>query len=407
MDKPKIRTLVAYPALVNDRSEIMLEDPVRISPRPFPGPIDLPLILDNFDGKSSLEDIAAAYLAKAGHTLPIADLKRLIQALDSNLMLESPRFAQVRAKMLEEWRKASQRMPVQAGVAYPKDAASITSQFNEYLKAVGGRSKINVVPQTPVCVMAPSVDPRSSAETYISAYEQLRDRHDIELFVILASAFHPMTYRFCSLRKDVVTPYGAVTTDRDFLQAVAAKLPFPLHADEWAHRAEYAIEYQVAFLQWLFGGQLKAKIAPILVGNLLGPNGTGPSPRQHAPTAAFLNSLRAEIARRPGKVCVIAGAELSHLGGRFGDQVELDEKRRKVLAERDRAMLQVLAQCDAEKFHALVVREKNVRRITGHGALYTMLAATTPRSSRLLRYGQFYEPSTNTVTTFASGAFYA
>jgi hypothetical protein len=407
MDKPKLRRLLAYPAFVNGAEQLVIEDPLRMSPRLTYAGMDALLILECFDGRNTLEDIQAVYLAKAGAPIKVQTLQQLVQQLDQNLMLDNARFADERARMLQAWRAARQRPPLQAGLSYPKEPAEITARFDKYLKDAGGPEKIPVDKQPPLALIAPGADPRMCGAAAVTAYQQLRGRGGIELFVILASAHHPMTYRACGLRKDVMTPYGAAATDVAFLEAVGKGLPFSFFADEWAHRAEHAIEFQTVFLQWLFGGSLRAKVAPIIVNRLLPPGGAGPSPRQDKATAGFLEALGREVAQRRGKVCVIAGVELAHLGGRFGDQVPMNEQRRKALADRDRETLDAIVSCDAEKFHAAIVKDQNNRRITGHAAIYTLLAALKPARGQFLRYGQFHEPNTNTVTSFAAAAFYA
>ena len=54
-------------------------------------------------------------------------------------------------------------------------------------------------------------------------------------------------------RKDFATPLGAAETDGELLDAVAARCSLDLFADEFAHRREHSIEFQVVWLQHVIG----------------------------------------------------------------------------------------------------------------------------------------------------------
>jgi AmmeMemoRadiSam system protein B len=226
------------------------------------------------------------------------------------------------------------------------------------------------------------------------------------LFVVLGTGHQPMQHRFGAWRKDYVTPFGAARTDAAALAALADGLPFDLFADEWAHRKEHSIEFQIVYLQYLFGGRLKARVVPVLAGSFHDFSETGASPAGDAEVAAFTGALRKLLDARRGRVCVIAGVDFAHIGGRFGDEEEMDEPRRRRLEREDRAMIETIASCDAEKFHRFIAAEKDARRICGYPAIYTLLAALQPRAAHILHYGQSHEPDTNSVVSFGAMAFY-
>jgi AmmeMemoRadiSam system protein B len=216
-----------------------------------------------------------------------------------------------------------------------------------------------------------------------------------------------MRHRFGGLRKDFETPFGVARTDGAALDMLAANLPFGFFDDEWAHRSEHSIEFQVVWLQHIFGGKLKARIAPLLAGSFHEFSQTGASPFSDSQVAGFTQALRKLVETRRGKVCIIAGVDFAHLGGRFGDEEAMDEARRMRLEHDDRAMLDAILSCDAESFHRHIVAEKDARRVCGYPAIYTLLTALRPAAAQFLDYGQSHEPETNSVVSFGSVAFHA
>ena len=160
-----------------------------------------------------------------------------------------------------------------------------------------------------------------------------------------------MHHRFGGLRKDYETPFGTARTDRDALESLAAELPFGFFDDEWAHRSEHSIEFQIVWLQHVFGGNLKAGIVPVLAGSFHEFSEAGASPLGDPQVAGFTQALRKLVEARRGKVCVVAGVDFAHIGGRFGDEEAMNETRRARLEHDDRAMLDAILSCDAEEFH--------------------------------------------------------
>ena len=69
---------------------------------------------------------------------------------------------------------------------------------------------------------------------------------------------------FTATSHDFETPLGRVTTNREFLAALSSELGRDPVAEEILHATEHVIEFQVIFLQYLFGGRHPFTIVPIL-----------------------------------------------------------------------------------------------------------------------------------------------
>jgi predicted class III extradiol MEMO1 family dioxygenase len=99
-------------------------------------------------------------------------------------------------------------------------------------------------------------------------------------------------------------------------------------------------------------------------------------------------------------VCVIAGADLAHVGPRFGDPDPVSPSWLAEVEREDRAMLETVTAGDAHAFFESAARDGDRRRICGLSPIYTLLRSVGDVSGDLRRYGQWPDPQ-GTVT-FAS-----
>jgi MEMO1 family protein len=102
---------------------------------------------------------------------------------------------------------------------------------------------------------------------------------------------------------------------------------------------------------------------------------------------------------------VIAGADLAHVGPRFGDPWPVGPAERARVEADDRALLAPVAAGDAGAFFAEAARQGDRNRICGLSPIYALLSLLPAGGGRLLRYGQWPDPG-GTVS-YASMAFEA
>ena len=74
------------------------------------------------------------------------------------------------------------------------------------------------------------------------------------------------------------------------------------------------------------------KILPILVSGEAGPGSGGK-------TEEFLKALAKRLKKYPGKVCIVAGVDLAHIGRRFGDDFDVDRDKIEKMKEEDKASI--------------------------------------------------------------------
>jgi hypothetical protein len=109
---------------------------------------------------------------------------------------------------------------------------------------------------------------------------------------------------------------------------------------------------------------------------------------------------------RGRKVCFIAGADLAHIGLRFGDATPPDDLELQRLKLEDEAKLKLVTQLDAEGFWECIARDLDSRRICGFPCIYTLLNILEAREGRLLKYDQMDDRNTGSAVSYASLAFH-
>jgi MEMO1 family protein len=181
-----------------------------------------------------------------------------------------------------------------------------------------------------------------------------------------------------------------------------------LLADEVAHRAEHALEFQAVYLRYLqvVGRLGSLQVVPILCGS---PHAHGPDPAAPdapAPAAEFLAVLAARLAAEPRRTCILAGADLAHVGPQFGDEAPVTADFLARVGREDRDMLAIAAAGDAAGFLRNVLDDGDQRRICGVAPIHALLRLLPPARGETLRYTQWADPEGSAAVTFASVAYH-
>ena len=120
----------------------------------------------------------------------------------------------------------------------------------------------------------------------------------------------------------------------------------------------------------------------------------------------FLDAVR-KVVDAKGAV-VIAGADLAHVGPRFGDSHPFDEDARTELDATDRESLDHATRGDAEAFWTHVSGDLETRRVCGLAPIYSLLR-TVEKGTRghLRHYEQNVDPEEGSIVSHAAVGFYA
>jgi len=404
---PKIRPgIEAIPVNHEGREILVLRDRTNVSE-------DLAVerqsadILLLLDGSTSLRDIQVSLMRKHGLGLiGIDEIQNLVERLDEHFMLDNERYRNHLRVLAERFRKESIRPASHAGQAYPEDPAALSELLAGYFDQPGGPGFQGSVQQdkTLCGLVLPHIDFQRGGHCYAWGFSALPQRTETELYMILGTCHLPMTQPFALTTKAFQTPLGRVSCAGDLAESIAQRAGVDLFHDELLHRSEHTIEFQVVFLQYLLGDEGDYQILPILCSGFQEMLEKRILPMDHDPYRRALEAIIETLNDSTKQTCLIASADLAHLGPQFGDPYPVQQTALKRVEQDDKGLLQFVLDGDAEGFYRTILGEGDRRRICGLPPIYTLLSVSRSDDIRLLNYGQAFHP--HATVTFASLALW-
>ncbi len=398
---PLRRHLDLLPSPLPDTPGLLIRDPFRYATAMLVLPPPLIPCLMMFDGGHDEGDLRVV-LSRITDSVGVGALaEHLASTLSASGFLEDVPFEEMRDARQREFAGAPTRKAVHAGAGYPDEAIELRAWAAACLAEAP-----DAAPEqgTLVGIAAPHVSPDGGRRSYASAYRALTPDLADRTFVILGTSHYGTPGRFGLTRKCFETPLGVTTVDDARIDALIADGGPAVDVEDYCHAIEHSIEFQVVFLQHLYGPAVR--ILPILCG-ALGPGAGRPSPPDDPDVTRFLTALSAVCAEGPPVVWV-AGIDMAHIGQRYGDRkaAVADQGPMREVAEEDRARCGALAAGDAAAFWQTIdTGEGDPLNWCGSSAAYALLAAARPRRGALRHYEQWnIDPAS--VVTFAGMAFY-
>jgi len=402
-DAPRLRAVEAFPVEQEGQRYVALRDPAGYVAEVIMLPVALVEVLALFDGEHPISAIQAELLQRHGEQVARASLEQLIGELDAHGFLESPAFARRRAAIDDAFLGAPRRPASHAGGAYPDDPAELRSRMDGFFTSPQGPGAVGDFQGGGVSgLIAPHIDFHRGGPAYAWAYRDLAERCDADLFVIFGTCHAGMADPFALTRKDYDTPLGAARVDREVVEALAARAGQDCFGSELAHRNEHSIEFQAVFLSYLYAGRRDIRIVPVLTSFAHEALARGQRPDDDPRVGRFLDAL-ADLAGSGRRVAFIAGADLAHVGPRFGDPQPVSQIELATIDREDREMLRAVESGDAEGFFESVRRDGDRRRICGLSPIYTLLRVRAGAKGLVRQYGQWPDPQG--VVSFASVVF--
>ncbi|HSS38515.1 MAG TPA: AmmeMemoRadiSam system protein B [Polyangia bacterium] len=251
---------------------------------------------------------------------------------------------------------------------------------------------------------APHVSPEGGWKSYVQAYQRLPPAGGERVFVILATSHYGAPDRYGLTRKPFATPFGRAVTETALVDALAAAAPGAVSFDEPAGFAEHAAEFQVVFLQHLYGPDVR--IVPVLCGAFVGGPRARRRPETNPRVAQFVGAL-GELAARDPRLTFVLGVDFAHVGLRYGDgaAARADVGDAVDVARRDRERMARIAAGDADGFWDLVTeRGDDDLKWCGTSPIYTFLRAVPGVRGRVHGYEQWnIDPSS--IVSFGALSF--
>lgn len=382
---------------------MLLRDTQGVAPTHAVVPMELVPIVSLFTGRRSCQEIAQDVSAEVGQEVPVELVVRLATELEESLFVDGPAYKAARARIELDFADAAVRPASHAGGAYHGDAGKLRTYIEKDCFGVADKAK---APKGRLAALvAPHIDPWRGARGYGEAYGVLANglSPDVDTFVLFGTSHAPMRQPFALCRKAFDTPFGAAEADLESIDAIARACDFDPYADQFNHKREHSLEFQVVFLKHLLGPR-PVRIIPILAG--LGEHQVrGTSPAKSASVEKFLEAVRQVVSDK--KAVVIAGADFAHVGPRFGDPRPLDEGERNELDSTDRASIDHATSLDAEAFWEDVAKDLETRRVCGLAPIYSLLRTITPSAKgRLGHYEQNVDPEEGSIVSHAAIGYY-
>ncbi len=401
LDYPKLRYGLE-PFKVKDEqghSYIGLRDPLELSPSHLLIPVDLFFLLQFFDGDHSTQKLCAEYQREFGNELSRSRLIKMLKKLDQAFLLQTARAHKRQQEIENEFRNTPVRQPAFAGNSYPGDAASLRKTMTSYVQQakLDSATVKRYQHQQINGVLLPHIDPRLAGASYSAAHSVLQQAAPVDVFIILGISHQAMSMPFALTLKDFSTPLGMVSTNESFVTQLAQHCEYDFFQDEFAHRKEHSIEFQVVFLRHF--QQRPFTIVPVLCSFSHVMN----EQEQHQ-LEDFVNALKTTIVHYSGRVCTLASVDLAHIGPQYGDAPP-DSFVLAQVEQFDRKALRAIAEQDVAAFDALFLRTDNRYNVCGYPAIRTLLQTIQFSQADLLSYENAIMDQQRSTVTFSTIIF--
>jgi len=406
---PRLRPeLDIMPSPVPSQPGLLIRDPFRYSEAVLVVPPVLARCLGCFDGAQTEADLRATLSKLTGQVAVTEPARHLVAALREAAFLDDDVFAERRARRHDEFAAAPERTPAHAGSGYPAEAAPLAATLDGYLEQAPAarRARDGAL----LGIAAPHVSPEGGIASYAAAYRGLPADLADRTFVILGTSHYGEPDRFGLTRKPFATPFGATATDGRVVNALARAAGPAAHVEDYCHAVEHSIEFQVLFLQHLYGPRVK--IVPILCGAFVEGPAAGKAPEHSETVARFVDALGDLAAREGERLFFVLGVDMTHIGRRYGDPLRARAGMGPLLEvqARDRARIARLEAGDAAGFWELVCEGGtpeqgfDALKWCGSAPFYTLHRALPHARGTLLHYEQWNIDDAS-VVSFGALAF--
>jgi len=407
--KPVLRNLQFSPFKKGEEEQlVVLWDPTGLSAERLIVPLNYFYLFQFFDGEHSLDQIAAQYLKQFGEFLMPDRLEKLVEELDAKLFLVGTRLETARAAADDAYRALPVRKPAFAGRMYEAEPDKLRAQLDGFYSSKEGPpiKASEHKGQMIKGLVAPHYDPTQAGPVYAWAYKEVQEAEIPELFILLGTCQAGLEYGFAVTEKDFETPLGLLPVDRGLIERFKQKAGDLFFREERAHQHEHSLEFQLPFLQHAVTGRSPITIFPILCA--FPPAAlTDPELRDLGEMVEkFIGLLKESLGEAGKTYCLLASAELAHMGMRYGDSKPPTDFSFHKCMQADMAMLKHAENLDPDGLAQFILKEGDARRISGFAPIYTLLKLIQAEKGEVLRYDRGITDQFNSTVTFASIVFF-
>ncbi|MBW2066279.1 MAG: AmmeMemoRadiSam system protein B [Deltaproteobacteria bacterium] len=364
--------------------------------------VELPLyqIMVMLNGTTSIRDLQMELMRQKGGVLVDSrEVEAIIDHLDESFLLDSERFRGARERIVREFVSMEVRPCSHCGKAYPEHPSQLKERLDEILNSryrkPGPDGKI-------IGLIAPHIDLAAGERVYSRAYQTISGASPSRV-VILGVGHHLREELFSLTKKDFETPLGRVRTDRSVIEKLKKAGRGAISADDFPHRSEHSIEFQLLFLQHVLGDK-DFVLVPVLCGFA---RASLPEYSRQAyldRAGPFVQAMREILEQEAGETLVVAGVDFSHIGPKFGHDRPAEYLRAQAEGH-DRKLLEYLSQRDPDGFWEESRRVDDRYNVCGFSALACLMEVLPPARGHLLEHETWFEAPTQSAVSFAAMAF--
>ena len=399
---PELRKdLEIIPTVFKGRDAFLVRDTLGLIEDPVILERDAAVIVGLLDGERSVEDIQGCLIRRRGGVFIGRDLiEKFLAELDGHYVLDTPRFRRARRKLIADYGRLEVRDAFLAGQSYPSEAIALEAYLHSML-ARGKREPPEADPDTICALVAPHIEIETGKGVYARAYRSVQGLSPDT--IILLGTGHNVEGGYYSLTdKDFVTPLGRVRTDRDTVAALRDAGGGAVADGDIAHRCEHSLEFQVIFLQHLFGTGFS--LVPVLCGSFHRDLSRGRRPMDIPEVSGLLGVLRDMVSKGDSRTLCVAGVDFSHIGPKFGHR----EAAGALLPDArtcDQALIEAACGGDVMRFWAESKKVRDRTNVCGFSALAALLEIIGPARGVLLDYEFWQDEPARSAVSYAAILF--
>jgi len=324
-----------------------------------------------------------------------------LKFLDETGYLLSPNYIEKLNATIADYTKQPFRPMLTADASYPNNRAEFEEFANKYFKTYE-----IIFEKAPNALILPHIDfslGHLSTDVYAKGYSSIINQ-DYDLFVIFGTSHRSYTDYFMFSQKPYQTPLGPVECDNEIILQLKEKLGDKLTIDDFSHKFEHSVEYQVILLKHYFKNR-NFNILPILVGSpyefILNKN----YPDSDEKKNLILNTLNEVLDNSGKKVFFIASVDFAHIGRKFGDDFDAETKLDELRSE-DKTIIEFIEKADRKSFFDKIIKDEDKWKICGNSSIYALLQTLKPSYGKLIDYAIWNEAETKSAVSFASIALF-
>jgi len=401
MQLPRIRRdLEFFPIQHQGQQYVMIRDALGLVDEGKAIGFPLYQIMAILDGGATFSDLQTALMRQQGGILVSRDeISGLLAHLDQSFLLDSDRYRNARDRIIADFTSRRVRPCSHSGKSYPADPQELKGMLDQILTS-------QPAPPSPegriAALVAPHIDLTVGARGYSTAYQMLKGAVSTRI-ILLGVGHHLQNALFSLTDKAFETPLGTTQADPDAVSRLRESGRDIIAPNDFVHRSEHSIEFQVLFLQYVWNDPA-VTVVPILCGSVQA--GIPEYSRQAYQEIAgpFLDTLRTLLHEPGHQTLIVAGVDFSHIGPKFGHDQPAPSMEKGSRAH-DQKLLSHLTHLDPDGFWEESRTVQDCFNVCGFSTLACLLEVLPECRGEVLHYETWHEPPTRSAVSFASAVF--